>query len=93
MNKNQKTISQLDFRSFTSFYGYLGILIGIITGILDTLSVKFGIVTLPAEVNIWWFFILHIITYVIFLYLGSLVFVLFYNWMAAKGKGIKINLE
>ena len=93
MKNNQKTINHLDFRSFSAFYGYLGVLIGIITGILDSISVRLGYVTLPAEVNIWWFFTLRVITYVIFLYLGSIIFVLFYNWMAAKGKGIKIGLE
>ena len=91
--KNQHTLNHLDFKTFTRFYGYLGLLVGIITGILDVLSVRIGLVVLPTAMNLWIFFLLHLVMYVVLLYLGSVIFVLFYNWMAAKGKGIKLTLE
>jgi len=38
-------------------------------------------------------FILNVVIYALVVYLGALIFALFYNKMASKGRGIKVELR
>jgi len=69
MKNNLKTIHKIDIWSFSKLYGLFGLLMGIITGILNVAG------------------------YTILLFLGALIFSIFYNAYAKNGRGIKVELE
>ena len=88
-----RIISRIDTKSFTKLYGSFGLLIGLITGILNWIAYARGILLVPAGTNLFVLFLLNVVIYTLIVYLGALVFVLFYNRMANSGHGIKVELK
>ncbi|HLD12936.1 MAG TPA: hypothetical protein VJB87_05085 [Candidatus Nanoarchaeia archaeon] len=93
MKNNLKTIHKIDIWSFSKLYGLFGLLMGIITGILNVLATKAGATPLPEDANLLVLFILNVAGYTILLFLGALIFSIFYNAYAKNGRGIKVELE
>jgi len=88
-----RVISRIDTKSFTILYGSFGFVIGLITGILNWIAYGTGSIAFPEGTNMFALFILNVVIYALVVYLGALIFALFYNKMASKGRGIKVELR
>ncbi len=88
-----RIISRIDVVSFTKLYGCFGFLIGLITGILNYVAFQSGTLAAAEGTNFFVLFLLNVLVYTVLIYLGALLFVLFYNKMAKAGKGIKVELK
>jgi len=88
-----KTIKRIDTKSTVKVYAYFGLLLGIIIAVVNGIAGSYGLVEVPQGVNVFSLGLITILMYVITLAVGAWLFVIFYNCLAKKGKGIKIELK
>ncbi len=92
-SETMRVISRIDTKSFTKFYGSFGLLIGIVTGVFNWIAYQTGGIIVPDGTNMFVLFVLNVVIYTLVVYLGALIFALFYNKMAKSGHGIKVELR
>ncbi|MEK6904084.1 MAG: hypothetical protein AABW87_00655 [Nanoarchaeota archaeon] len=88
-----KTISKIDVASFVRIYMIFGLVLGVLTAVLNLIAMRMNNMEMPSGTGLVTFLVFNILVYAVLIALVSLLFVWVYNSLAKKDKGIKIELK
>lgn len=88
-----KALKHIDVKSFGRLYFTFGLVIGVITAILNLVTLKMTGSEIPFGSSLIVFIVMNILVYAVIVYIGAMLFVWVYNSMGKKGKGIKIEIK